>query len=234
MGVISDKLLTLLRQTDTPTICNAIEVAQGIRGFANFTRQTIFITEKDAPSLVGYALTAKIAAMAPSEEPAEIVTQRRMDYYKYVAEGVRPSVIVVQDEDGPNACGAFWGEVNTTIHKGFGVEGVITNGLVRDLEDLPTGFPVIAGAVGPSHAFVHVTDFDCPVQVFGMIVSPHDLIHADRHGAVVIPESIHDTLEQAIEKLIACEKLILEPASKDGFDFAAFQKAWVAFEKART
>ena len=232
--MISDKLFALLRQTDTPTVCNAIEVAQGTRGFANFTRQTIFISEKDAPSLVGYALTTKVSAMAPPEDPADVVAKRRMDYYRYVAEGVRPSIVVVQDEDGPNACGAFWGEVNTTIHKGFGIEGVVTNGLVRDLDDLPTGFPVIAGAVGPSHAFVHVTDFDTPVQLFGMIVSPNDLIHADRHGALVIPESVHDKLEQAIEKLIACEKLILEPASKEGFDFAAFEAAWAAFEKART
>ena len=153
------------------------------------------------------------------EDPADVTAQRRMDYYKYVAEGPRPTVVVIQDEDGPNACGAFWGEVNTTIHKGFGVEGAVTNGLVRDLDALPTGFPVIAGAVGPSHAFVHVTDFDTPVQLFGMIVSPNDLIHADRHGALVIPESVHDTLEEAIAKLIECEKLILEPASKDGFDY---------------
>ena len=60
--MISDKLFALLRQTDTPTVCNAIE-AQGTRGFANFTRQTIFITEKEAPSLVGYAMTAKISLL---------------------------------------------------------------------------------------------------------------------------------------------------------------------------
>ena len=232
--MISDKLFALLRQTDTPTICNAIEVAEGQRGFANFTRQTIFISEKDTPSLVGYALTAKIAGLAPPEEPAEQTKARRMEYYRYVAQAQRPNIVVIQDEDGPNACGAFWGEVNTTIHKGFGIEGVVTNGLVRDLDALPSGFPVIAGAVGPSHAFVHVTDFDCPVQVFGMICSPGDLVHADRHGALVIPEAIHGKLEEAIHHLIECEKLILEPASEPGFDFEAFEKAWANFENART
>ncbi len=232
--MLSDHLFALLRQTDTPTICNAIEVAQGQRGFANFTRQTIFISEKNTPALVGYALTAKIAALAPPDEPAEDTKARRKEYYRYVAQGHRPAIAVIQDEDGPNACGAFWGEVNTTIHKGFGVTGVVTNGLVRDLDAIPSGFPVIAGAVGPSHAFVHVTDIDCPVQVFGMIVSPGDLVHADRHGAVVIPESIHDKLEASITSLIEAEKLILEPASQEGFDFEAFEKAWAAFENART
>ena len=39
--VIPDDLLELLRQVDTPTVCNAIEVAQGQRGFNRFTRGTM-------------------------------------------------------------------------------------------------------------------------------------------------------------------------------------------------
>lgn len=231
--MLSDQLLSVLRATDTPTVCNAIEVAQGVRGFANFSRQTIFISERDGPSMVGQALTAKISAIAPPLDPEE-AKELRMKYYEYVAKSLRPSVVVIEDEDGPAACGAFWGEVNTTIHKGFGLSGVITNGLVRDLGALPAGFPVIAGAVGPSHGFVHVTEFGGPVQLFGMYVAPGDLIHADRHGAAVIPADVVDKLEEAISKLIETEKLILEPASADDFDFDKFKEAWAAFEAART
>ena len=39
--VISDDLLLLLREIDTPTVCNAIEVAQGQRGFDRFTKGTM-------------------------------------------------------------------------------------------------------------------------------------------------------------------------------------------------
>ncbi len=35
-NVIPADLLALLRQVDTPTVCNAIEVAQGKRGFQSF------------------------------------------------------------------------------------------------------------------------------------------------------------------------------------------------------
>ena len=67
-----------------------------------------------------------------------------------------------------------------------------------------------------------------------MIVAEGDLIHADRHGAVVIPKDVIETLESAIGKLLSTEHLILEPARKDGFDFDVFEKAWAQFENSRT
>lgn len=227
-------LFDVLRSVDTPTVCNAIEAAQGKRGFNNFTKATMVASAPEEKSFVGYALTAKISATSAPEEAAERVKERRMAYYKYMAEGQRPSVAVIEDCDFPNCVGAFWGEINTTVHKGFGVSGVVTNGVVRDLGDLPTGFPVIAGSIGPSHAFVHVREFGKPVSVFGMEVEEGDLVHADRHGALVIPSLVIPSLQHAIEKLIATERLVLDPASKPDFDFEAFAKAWAAFEAART
>tara|TARA_A100001388_G_scaffold267059_1_gene240785 strand:+ start:32 stop:727 length:696 start_codon:yes stop_codon:yes gene_type:complete len=231
---MQDTLLDILRSVDTPTVCNAIEAAQGKRGFNNFTKATMVASAPKEKSVVGYALTAKIAATSAPEEAAESVKERRMAYYKYMAEGQRPSVAVIEDCDFPNCVGAFWGEINTTVHKGFGVSGVVTNGVVRDLGDLPTGFPVIAGSIGPSHAFVHVREFGKPVSVFGLAVEEGDLVHADRHGALVIPSLVIPSLQHAIEKLIATERLVLDPASKPDFDFEAFAKAWAAFEAART
>ena len=231
---MNDELLNVLRSVDTPTVCNAIEAAQGKRGFNNFTKATMVAPAPEEKSVVGYALTAKIAATSAPEEAAECVKERRMAYYKYMAEGQRPSVAVIEDCDFPNCVGAFWGEINTTVHKGFGVSGVVTNGVVRDLGDLPTGFPVIAGSIGPSHAFVHVREFGKPVSVFGLAVEEGDLVHADRHGALVIPSLVIPSLQHAIEKLIATERLVLDPASKPDFDFEAFAKAWAAFEAART
>ena len=231
---MNDALLNVLRSVDTPTVCNAIEAAQGKRGFNNFTKATMVASAPEEKSVVGYALTAKIAATSAPEEPAESLKERRMAYYKYMAEGQRPCVAVIEDCDFPNCVGAFWGEINTTVHKGFGVSGVVTNGVVRDLGDLPTGFPVIAGSIGPSHAFVHVREFGKPVSVFGLAVEEGDLVHADRHGASVIPSLVIPSLQHAIEKLIATERLVLDAASKPDFDFEAFAKAWAAFEAART
>ena len=227
-------LLTLLQQVDTPTVCNGIEVAQGKRGFNAFTRGTMQASDPQAPAIVGYARTAKISAQRPSHDPVDVVKARRKAYYQHMSNGEQPSIAVVEDVDFPDCVGAFWGEINTTVHKGFGVKGALTNGVMRDLGDLPAGFPVIAGSIGPSHAFVHVTEIGEPVNIFGLAVKDGDLVHADRHGALVIPGDVMDQLHEAITKLLATEKLVLEPARADGFDYDAFEKAWSAYEAART
>lgn len=227
-------LLELLRRVDTPTVCNAIEVAQGKRGFDQFTRGTMQCSDPDGGAMVGYARTAKIAAVAPPTEPAEVIKARRMAYYKHMSEGPRPAITVVEDLDFPDCIGAFWGEINTTVHKGLGTSGALTNGVMRDLGDLPDAFPVVAGSVGPSHGFVHVREIATEVDIFGLRIRDGDLVHADQHGALVIPPEVIDQLENAIRKLLETERLILEPAKQDGFDFEAFEQAWAAFEAART
>jgi regulator of RNase E activity RraA len=231
---MNENLLKLLQRVDTPTVCNAIEVAQRKRGFNAFTRGTMLASHTDAPAMVGYAHTARIAAVAPPTEAPEVIKARRMAYYRHMSEGPRPAVVVIEDMDFPHCIGAYWGEINTNVHKGFGMSGALTNGVMRDLGDLPDGFPVVAGSIGPSHGFVHVKEVGTTVTVFGMQVADGDLIHADRHGGVVIPSEVLDTLEVAILKLLDTEKLVLDPARKDGFDLDAFETAWTAFENART
>jgi len=230
---MNNALLDILRSVDTPTVCNAIEVAQGKRGFNAFTRGTMLCSDPQGV-VVGYAVTAKIAAVkAPTEAP-DVIRTRRMAYYKAMAEAPKPSVAVIEDQDFPDCIGAYWGEVNTTIHKGFGMSGTLTNGVMRDLGDMAADYPVVAGSIGPSHGFVHVTALGTPVQVFGLTVNSGDLIHADRHGAVVVPPDVIEQLAGAIAKMQETEQLVLAPARADGFDFAAFEAAWSAFEKART
>lgn len=226
-------LSDLLSRVDTPTVCNAIEVVQGKRGFQGFTRGTMICTEPGR-AVVGYAVTAQIAALAPPTEPPEVIKARRMAYYKAMHDAPKPSVAVIEDLDYPNCIGAYWGEINTTVHQGFGMAGALTNGVVRDLGDLPLGFPVIAGSIGPSHGFVHVRSIGEPVRVMGLEVRQGDLVHADRHGAVVVPAETVPRLAEAIRKLQATERLVLDPARRPGFDFAAFETAWAAFERART
>lgn len=230
---MNDSLLKLLQEVDTPTVCNAIEVAQGKRGFDDFTRGTM-LCSAPGQAMVGYARTARIQAVTPPSETPEVIKARRMAYYKYMAEGPRPGIAVVQDMDVPNAIGAYWGEVNTNIHKAFGLNGALTDGVMRDLGDLPDGFPVVAGSVGPSHGFVHVIDFDQPIEVLGMRVAPGALVHADRHGAVVIPDDVVPLLEAAIAQLFKSEKVVFDAVKGKRIGFAEFEAAWAAFEASRT
>lgn len=228
----SPSLLERLAATDTPTVCNAIEAAQGRRGFDAYTRGTV-IPAQAAP-FVGFARTATISASSPPAEPAAAVQARRLQYFRSMAAGPRPAVAVIEDLDYPACTGAWWGEVHTAVHKGLGLSGAVTNGAVRDLGDLEPGFPVIAGSVGPSHAFVHVRDIGVEVSVFGLTVREGDLVHADQHGAVVVPAETFATLDNALSRIAAAEASILEPARRADFDIDRLEQAWRDFEKLRT
>src|SRR5262249_14809989 len=152
---------------------------------------------------VGLARTATIRSAHPNDLPAAAGRELSDAYYAYIDAGPKPSVIAIQDLDEPRAHGAFWGEVNSAIHKGLGCEGLVTDGGVRDLPDLAPGFQVLAGRVIPSHAYVHIVDFGRPITVAGMRVRDGDLIHADQHGAVVIPHEVARQVKETARLLQA-------------------------------
>ena len=137
-----------------------------------------------------------------------------------------PSIAVIQDIDAPDTgFGAFWGEVQSHVHKGLGCAGVITDGSVRDLDAMATDFLVLAGSVMPSHAHVHLVDYGGTVSVAGMVVSPNDVIHADRHGAVVVPAEVVKQIPAAVTLLTRREKVIIEASKAPGFSVARLRQA---------
>ena len=233
-NLMSDALWAKLREVDTPTVCNAIEVAQGKRGFAAFTRGTFQTSAPDGPAMVGFARTAKIAGREPPTEAPGVIRARRMDYFRHMDAGDLPKVAVTEDLDGDQAVSAWWGEVHTNVHKGLGCVGAISSGPMRDLGDMAEGFPVLAGSLGPSHAFVHVREIGTGATVMNLDFEDGDLIHADRHGALVIPPSVIPNLLDAILKMQATEHIVINPSKEDGFNFDKLQAAWAEFEKART
>lgn len=230
-----EALIARLRACDTPTVCNAIEVAQGKRGFEAFTHNTMQWSGPANARIVGFARTAKIAGRVPPSEPSGVIRARRMDYFRSMANGPRPGLAVIEDMDGDAALGAWWGEVHAQVHgKVFGLAGAVTNGLMRDLCDMPDDFPVLAGKVGPSHGFVHVREVGTPVTIFGMQVAEGDLVHADRHGAVAIPPKVLPKLDAALDVLFASEEIVLGPIRNGTVTLAEFETLWADFEKART
>ena len=181
-------LLDSLAQFDTPTICNALELIDPAYRNQGFTTEPLQCIYPHLAPIVGYARTGTMRAVQGSRVSADEQKEIRIHWYKYVDEGPKPSIIVLQDLDGTRAgIGAFWGEVNTHVHRGLGAKGVVTNGSIRDIPMNASHFQLLAGSVMPSHAHVHIVSIGVPVTVAGMAVQPNDLIHADQHGAVVIP-----------------------------------------------
>lgn len=211
-------LLDTLGRYDTPTVCNALEIVAPARRLTGFTVRALVCPFPDLPPIVGYARTATIrASVAPTSSPAELKA-RRMAYYDYVGSGEGPRIVVIQDLDGANAgFGAFWGEVNSAIHKALGALGVVTDGSIRDIPQWADGFQALAGGIGPSHAHVQLDGFGGEVTVAGMTVRSGDLVHADRHGAVVIPHEVAAKVPDAAELCARREAPILAAARDPAF-----------------
>ncbi len=209
--------LAVLTQWDTPTICNALEEIVPERRGHGFTTEPLVALDPDLPPICGYARTATIRAAAPASDTAAETAAKRAAYYAYVAQQPLPAIVVIQDIDPRPGIGAFWGEVQTNVHKGLGVAGAVTNGSFRDLADSAKGFNLLGGEIGPSHAHVHVVDIDCQVTVFGLTVSTDDIVHADRHGAVMIPAHAVTKIPDVVDRLSRREAKILEAAKAPGF-----------------
>lgn len=219
-------LLEALARYDTPTICNALEVVAPERRLTGFTTKPLVCPFPDLPPMVGYARTATIRATSASPLSAADARAQRVAYYEYCGTGIGPRISVIQDLDGANiGFGAFWGEVNSSVHKALGCLGVVTDGSIRDIPAWAPGFQALAGSIGPSHAYVHLAGFGESVCVAGMTVRSDDLIHADRHGAVVIPANIADKVPDAARLCERREEPILSIARSSSFTVEKLKEA---------
>ncbi|MBM3516426.1 MAG: RraA family protein [Alphaproteobacteria bacterium] len=228
MTTLPTELLDELRRHDTPTICNGLEVLDDRHRNGCYTTLPFVARDPALPPIVGYARTVTIRSMRPPAGVGAEAAAKRLAYYEYIAMGPKPAIVVLQDLDTPGGTGAFWGEVQTTVHQALGCVGGITNGAMRDIAAMAPGFQVLAGLLAPSHAHVHVVATDGVVTVHGLTVRPGDLIHADNHGAVVIPHERAPALPAAIAVVMKRERLLLEAARRPGFSVADIRAALAA------
>src|SRR5215813_2167088 len=141
-----------LKSIDTPTVCNLLEiVAPERRGFG-YTVRHLHCAFPDLPPMVGFAKTVAMRAQDPVPLGQAGYMQKRLDYLDYVAAAPQPSIAVIQDLDDIVGFGAFWGEVQSNVHKALGCLGTITNGSIRDIPMIPPGFQMLAGSLAPSAA----------------------------------------------------------------------------------
>ncbi|MFN2150595.1 MAG: RraA family protein [Anaerolineales bacterium] len=195
---LSHAELLQLKRWNTPTIYNGWEQITGhdiARECFNLEESIDFMPQMGP--MVGYAVTVVI-------EPSDLAHKQNLnawsEYRRYVAEQPGPKIVVVQDLDKPRAIGSFWGEVNSNAHRALGCVGTITDGAIRDLDEMTNaGFKALASRLCVGHAHVTPVRWNCEVEVFGTRIAPGQLIHADRHGFLAIPpEDERNLLEAAI------------------------------------
>jgi 4-hydroxy-4-methyl-2-oxoglutarate aldolase len=216
MTAVDPSVLEELRSFSTPSVANGIEtfdVRPRNEGHMDASVRCMF---PELGPLIGYAGTATIRAAEPGESKTREVWVHLMTLPE-------PRIVVIQDLDSPAGVGSYWGEVNANIHQAFGAIGVITNGCVRDLDEMRgLGFHAFAGSVCVSHAYVHVVDVGIPVTVGGLRVEPGALLLGDQHGVISIPHDLAPALPDAIRKFEADERNIINMFKAPDFDPGRF------------
>ncbi len=208
-------LLARLRTFSTPTLANAVEAFNIRPRTAGFMSSQVRCLFADLGPMLGYAFTATCRAGTP---PPREAGARRFEMWRALEEIPAPRIIVLQDLDDPPGLGAFWGEVQSNIHRALGCIGTVTNGGIRDLDEVRAlGFHFFAGSVVVSHAYVHLLEFGQPVEVGGLAVHPGDLLHGDQHGVLSIPREIAEKIEEGVAKVEKEEREIIRYCQSPGF-----------------
>ena len=207
------KIIQALRKFDTATICNVVATYPGSdlclklydawRG-EYYTDTSVRCLYPDQGSVCGYAATAWY-----SDERAEHTKMDRWALPEQLDKTPRLIILVAKQTYSPGLeglSGLFGGNM-TTQFKAFGVEGVLTDGPIRDYVEIrEMKVQYLATGLTSGHGPIQLRGVGMPVKVAGMTVAPGDVVHMDQCGACKFPaEKLSKVLEYATE-LIGREK----------------------------
>lgn len=215
-GVLPLPLAELMemKRWNTPTIYNGWEqITRHDHATDGFNSEETRDFMPQMGPMVGYAITVVCQpseARHPKNNP-----KAWAEYRRYVASVPGPKIVVVQDLDKPRSIGAFWGEVNSNIHRALGCVGTICDGGIRDLDEMTNaGFKAIARRLVVGHAHSCPVKWGMDVEVFGRKVQPGQLIHADKHGFLAVPFGDERRLLEAARFMDSNECQTVIPAAR--------------------
>ena len=208
MSDLTPELIAKYQGLDGPSVSNAIEsfdIRLRNEGFADGRIRGLFPNQ---PPAIGHAVTARIRCSAPP--PVGLSYHDRTDWWNYIVSVPPPRIVVVQDVDDRPGVGAFVGDVHATILQALGCVAYVTNGSVRDLDEVGRiGFQFFAARVSISHAFAHIVDFGEPVDIGGLTVATGDVLFGDCGGLLQVPPSIVAQVPEAAARIRTREERII-------------------------
>jgi regulator of RNase E activity RraA len=210
-----------LKTVDTPTLSNAIEALRVRPRSAGFAPCQILCLFPEFGRMVGYAVTAQVETMT------DAATDRKtfLSLYQAVMESPKPAVVAFQ-EIGPQAdYAAHCGEVMATIFQRLGAVGLLSDCAVRDIPEVRAlRFQYFARGTVASHAYFRIVRVGVPIQVQGLVICPHDLLHGDENGLIVVPKEGLDKLPAAVEGVRTKERALMEYVRGPGFTFEGLRE----------
>lgn len=199
--------ITQLAEFDTPTVANGLELLGVQDPSSGFTGPDIRALTPESGVRVGVAVTARLDTTSPGIDQPESLF---LDWLRLInvaacGDGAKTwPVFAVIESVGPRPRHTVTiGGGMATLLKLAGAIGFITNGCIRDIEEMRQ-VPLACWGAGlaPMHGRLRWLDVNSPVVIDGMTIRPGDVIHADINGAIVIPGQAADQVHaKALEVL---------------------------------
>jgi len=222
-NLLTPEELEALRRWPTCAISNAIELFNIRPRNEGCMLSEIKCAFPEMKPMIGYAATAVISA--DSSEGRRVPAPEWWEVIRKIPE---PRVAVMHDIDRP-VVGSFWGEVNANIHKALGCVGTVTDGSVRDLDEVEElGFHFFSSCITVSHAYVHLIDVGAPIKVGGLLVKPGDLIMGDKHGVIAIPLEIARDVPKAAQMMEDWERRVINFCKSKEFNIEGLKERFMS------
>ncbi len=210
-----DSLISYLQTIDTPTLSNAIELLDIRPRSENFAPHWLRCLYPELGTMVGYAVTVQMETMTRMEPRDE---QKTIAFYEAIEASPKPAVVVMQEIGSRPEFASHSGEVMTTLMKNFGAIGLVTDGSVRDFNEVRAlNFHSFARGTVASHAYCRIAQVGCPLQIYGMTIRTGDLLHGDINGLIEVPVERREELPEMIARVRKEEGDLLQAVRAGGF-----------------
>ncbi len=175
---LDEEIRSILMQVTTPNISDAMHRAKGMEGVKPIVK---------GKKVVGKAVTVYTmdGDWAKTVEAIDVAG--------------KGDVIVIKCSGDSSA---VWGELATRSCMNKGIEGVIIDGAVRDVDDIvKLGFPVFAKKIVPNAGEPKgFGEINVRIVCGGVEVNPGDWIVADDNGVMVVPKQrAYEIARRALE-----------------------------------
>lgn len=209
MPALTSERCAAIRAYDTCKIANAIEHL-GLR-LRNEGYSSPGLQQRSGAcrSALGYAVTSRVRSADPPVRGA--AWQDLRQWWSVIERSPSPRLAIVEDVDAQPGQGTVLSDLHAEVLRALGCDGLVTNGAVRNLPALRRmRFPVFSRFLAVSHAYIHTVEQDLPVDILGLPVNPGDLIYADCHGAISIPEPHLDDILHWAAELASSERRVID------------------------
>ncbi|WP_054570256.1 RraA family protein [Frankia sp. R43] len=231
VGIPDREAVEALLAFSTPSVLNGLKrLGKHPSELESLDRNVVRCISPGLGRRVGFAATRKVWTGRDNPESSGLTAldiPGAHDDHILAVPG--PRILVAENVGDWRGRVCIWGEVAANLYKALDCTAGITNGPVRDIDEMQeVGFQTYAGGVDVGGGFVKVLETGQPVEIGGVAVATGDLLHGDGHGVVKVPLELVEALPDAIRGHEAKERNVIDLCRSSAFSLPGYAAAWTA------